>query len=291
MWCNHCQQDVPGVATLGKADGAEICCARCNLLIATKPLPEDGPKHNVGIADHGLDLDGNPNGNLDGPPAQTPDMSGEMLDSPPVLTFDDWQVETQLERIATWVGHGALSNSEEDMPRGQETLRIDSEHESAAHWHPGRLTTTTRRSKEAPTSRQASPPRATSVLALGAVAMGTAAFLCGAVLLGWSLVDGYAHLWNLGLPIMLGGQLALLVGLVMQLERIWSEGRRTSTKIDEVDERITSLRHSTRMLSTSHGSASQAFYAHMAEGASEELLLADLKGQLDLLAVRMAQRH
>ena len=126
---------------------------------------------------------------------------------------------------------------------------------------------------------------------MGTVALGTAAFLCGAVLLGWSLVDGYSHLWSLGLPITLGGQVLLLVALVMQLERIWSEGRRTSTKIAEVDEQIADLKHSTRMLSVSHGSASQAFYAHMAEGASEGLLLADLKGQLDLLAVRMAQRR
>ena len=58
MWCNHCQQDVPGVATMGKTAGAEIRCARCGRLIVTKPACEDGPKHNIGIADHGPDLDG-----------------------------------------------------------------------------------------------------------------------------------------------------------------------------------------------------------------------------------------
>ena len=85
MWCNHCQQDVPGVATLGKTDGAKICCARCGRMVATKPLRADGP------------------------PAESTDVNRAMLDSPPVLTFDDWQVETQLQRIATLAGHGSSS--------------------------------------------------------------------------------------------------------------------------------------------------------------------------------------
>ena len=284
MWCNHCQQDVPGVATLGKADGAEICCARCGRMVAVKPLREDGPTHDIGVGDHGPQLAGLP--------AESSDVSGAMLDSPPALTFDDWQLETQLERIATLAGQGSVAEVRDNAPYEREKGRIDPEHDALGGWHPGRLATTVSRPKKSPSPRrQSSPLRATSLLALAAVALGTAAFLCGAVLLGWSLVEGYAHLWSLGLPITLGGQALLLVALITQLERIWSEGRRTSTKIDEVDERIAELRQSTRMLSVSHGSASQAFYAHMAAGASEELLLADLKGQLDLLAVRMSQRH
>jgi hypothetical protein len=39
-----------------------------------------------------------------------------------------------------------------------------------------------------------------------------------------------------------------------------------------------------------HSSAAQAFYAHMADQASPYLLLADLKGQLDLVARSMARR-
>jgi len=257
-------------------------------MVATKPLREDGPTHNIGIADHGPDLDST---DLNGLPAESTDVSRAMLDSPPVLPFDDWQVETQLERIATLAGGGSSSESRGDVPYEQERVRIDPQHESLADWHPGRLVTTLRRPKKPSSPRRQTSPRATSVLAMGTVALGTAAFLCGAVLLGWSLVDGYSHLWSLGLPITLGGQVLLLVALVTQLERIWSDNRRTSTKIEEVDERIADLKQSTRMLSVSHGSASQAFYAHMADGASGELLLADLKGQLDLLAVRMSQRQ
>ena len=39
------------------------------------------------------------------------------------------------------------------------------------------------------------------------------------------------------------------------------------------------------MLNVTHSSAAQAFYAHMADEASPQTLLADLKGQIDLLAI------
>ena len=44
------------------------------------------------------------------------------------------------------------------------------------------------------------------------------------------------------------------------------------------------------LLGTSHGSPAGSFYAHMARGASPQLLLADLKSQLDLLAVKLGQK-
>ena len=41
------------------------------------------------------------------------------------------------------------------------------------------------------------------------------------------------------------------------------------------------------MLGTTHG-PSAAFYAHWAGGAAPQILLTDLKSQLDLLAVKLA---
>ena len=127
-----------------------------------------------------------------------------------------------------------------------------------------------------------------SLLAWTMLAVGMATFVCGAVLLGWSLMDGYAHLWNLGMPITLAGQLGMLVGLVLQLERLWQTNHHTTEKLNAVDGRLDDLRQTTQMLSTTHGSASHAFYAHLSEGASPQLLLTDLKSQLDLLAQRMS---
>jgi hypothetical protein len=123
------------------------------------------------------------------------------------------------------------------------------------------------------------------------MSIGLMGFCCGGVLLGWSFLAGRADLWNLGIPIAVGGQIALLIGLVLQLERIWQNNRYAVEKLDEVDERLADMHHSQALLQVNHGSAAQAFYAHMADGANPSMLLADLKGQLDLLAVKLSERR
>ena len=121
--------------------------------------------------------------------------------------------------------------------------------------------------------------------------LGVSAFIAGGALLGSAYVLQRDDLWSLGMPITVAGQVCLLLGLVLQLERLRQGSRYAAEKLSEVDRRLSDLNQATRMLGVTHGSASQAFYAHMAEGASPHLLMADLKGQLDLLAVRMSQRR
>ena len=120
------------------------------------------------------------------------------------------------------------------------------------------------------------------------LALGLALFACGAVLLGWSFAAGRSDLWPIGLPLALGGQAGLIVGLVLQLEGLWQSNRRTEKTLGDLDDELGRVRHATTLLSTSKSASGQSFYAHMAEGASPQLLLADLKGQLDLLAQQMA---
>jgi hypothetical protein len=114
-------------------------------------------------------------------------------------------------------------------------------------------------------------------------------FVCGGVLVGWSVVSARAELWNFGLPTSLLGQIALLAGLVLQLERIWSDSRETASKLEHVDDELHDLKTTTTMLGTSQSTAGSSFYAHLAGGAGPQLLLADLKGQLDLLAVKISR--
>jgi len=89
----------------------------------------------------------------------------------------------------------------------------------------------------------------------------------------------------------LGGQAALIVGLVFQLDGLWRSNREASETLDDVGSQLDELRHATSMLSTTHSSPAQSFYLHLADGASPNLLLADRKGQLDLLASRMADKR
>ena len=122
------------------------------------------------------------------------------------------------------------------------------------------------------------------------MSLGLAAFACGAVLLVWSLVGGRDDLWPIGLPLALIGQAGLIVGLVFQLDGLWHTSRKTEHAIGQLDDELARVRHATTLLSTSRTSPAQSFYVHLAEGASPHLLLADLKGQLDLLAQQMS-RH
>lgn len=116
-------------------------------------------------------------------------------------------------------------------------------------------------------------------------------FVCGGVLVGWSVVAGRPDLWNFGLPTALLGQIALLAGLVLQLERIWSDYRETASKLERVDDQLHELKTTTTMLGTNQSSPGTSFYAHMAGGAGPQVLLADLKSQLDLLAVKISQHE
>jgi hypothetical protein len=138
------------------------------------------------------------------------------------------------------------------------------------------------------------PPKHRDSKAYAAVAwliisLGAMALVFGGVLLAWSCFSGRAELWRLGLPFALGGQASLIIGLVLQLNGLWQSSHETVESISELDEQVASLRQAAAQLSTSHSSASQSFYFHLAEGCSPHMLLADLKGQLDLLAMRIAK--
>jgi hypothetical protein len=138
--------------------------------------------------------------------------------------------------------------------------------------------------------KSAHPSRA-SFFAWLFLSFGLMAFLCGIVLLVWSVVGLRGELWDLGMPITVVGQAGLLLGLILQLERIWQGNRYTAHKLDHVDKQLDDLRQTASILGMPHGSASQAFYSHLTQGASPHILLADLKGQLDLLAVKMSDRR
>jgi hypothetical protein len=117
---------------------------------------------------------------------------------------------------------------------------------------------------------------------------GVMAFVCGAVLLAWSLIAGRGELWTLGMPICLAGQLGLLLGLVFQLTKLWDDHRRAANQLASVDVRLADLKRSQTLLTAAAGTPGQSFYSHMVRGASPQILVADLKGQLDLLALQMA---
>jgi hypothetical protein len=258
MWCKNCRQDVPGLAN---ANSAQLACARCGAVL----LGQGGPAHIVGVeevAAHGVDLAGR-----------------KRAPVKPPLAIDEWEFDHDLRELQ---GLMAAAKAGQAAPLAPVVPAVGHLAHSSAAMHSGGYQT----SAQSGTQRLRSPWFAWSVLMLGVLS-----FIGGGSLLGMAYAFDRDDLWTVGMPITIAGQVCLLLGLVLQIERLWQGSRYAADKLGEVDQRLADLNQATRMLGVTHGSASQAFYAHMSEGASPHLLMADLKGQLDLLAVRMSQRR
>ncbi len=139
-----------------------------------------------------------------------------------------------------------------------------------------------------PAVKHTAGDRLLAVLAWLTLWLGTTGSVCGLALLGWSMQTGRPEYWAAGMPIILAGQIVLILGLVLELDRIWRDSRRAAARLETVDEQLHDLKTTTSLLGRTHGPSS-AFYAHWAGGAGAEVLLGDLKSQLDLLAVKLSK--
>ena len=224
-----------------------------------------------------------------GPAADANPDSGEpgaagIASGPPV--DDGWELDQQLRHIERLL-NSARSGGHRSRPAGEQQMaRLDLAHPGTDAWH---LPLAAKAARSKPSARGSSSTLA--VLTWIALSLGTTAFVCGGMLLGWSILADRQELWAPGLPIALGGQIALLVGLVLQLDRLWHDNRHAAAKLDDVGEQLRDLKTTTTMLGTSHTSPASAFYSHLAHGAGPQLLLADLKSQLDLLAVKIGREE
>jgi hypothetical protein len=192
---------------------------------------------------------------------------------PPV---DEWQADLELRRVERLVN--VLRQSHE----GEARLRIaDCE-----------LRVEKKTLAENPQSAIRDPQSQPAGLAAWAcLTLGLMAFVCGGVLVIWSFAADRADLWSLGLPLTLSGQVGLVLGLLLQLDGLSQSSRRTEETLSELDSQLGQLRGVTAMVSSTHSGPAHSFYAHLTEGASPQILLADLKGQLDLLAQQMARQR
>jgi hypothetical protein len=254
MWCKGCRQDVPA---LPSGDKQTLCCPRCGT-----PVCADLPK-------------------TDGAPA-THSFPG----------YDSWELDEQLLHIQrvlqTRKADGPDSHDDNStIPVGRrEVARFDPPQAGLPARHVAASNRTDKKRKTARRRRHSS-----GALTWLAIVLGTAGFACGGVLVIWSLTTNRHELWNIGLPVAIVGQIALLVGLVLQIDRLWCDHRAAAAKLGDVDRQLHELKTTTTLLGASQGSASTTFYSHLAGGAGPQLLLTDLKSQLDLLATKIAQEQ
>jgi hypothetical protein len=257
MWCPRCGQDVPGISS---SSSGGICCARCGAV--QRPVEgraDEAASTLADVASHGLDLN-------------------EIRSSGGVdPSFEDWAVDQSFRQLQARLGVGR---------QGERRLRRSSHAgDSAPQWQVHRSHKKIPAPHRRPTRKVAS-----RIFGSGVLLAGLAVIACGAVFMGQSFVDDRPDLWTEGMPLVAAGQVVLLLGLVLKLERVWQQSRYAAHKLEEVNSHLHRLEQTTALLGVTHGSASQAFYAHMADEANPKMLLADLKGQIDLLAMSMAKR-
>jgi hypothetical protein len=219
---------MPAVAA--EAGGA-VRCVRCRRLLGGGEANAPHRRGVAELADHGLELDKRLGSSTDSSEAWTaPPRSADLPSAMPQLSdgWEDWLLATELQRVRRRFDLPAsrAATAIRDRP-GDRTF-------IAAPLHAPRQEPAARHSAR-PNGRRSSP------LVMGALSLGLMAFVCGGVLLGWSVFSGRNELWNVGLPIALAGQFGLLLGLLLQLDFLGEGSRRATDRLEEVDQRLDCL--------------------------------------------------
>jgi hypothetical protein len=82
---------------------------------------------------------------------------------------------------------------------------------------------------------------------------GLIALACGGTMLVWSVPMGREDLWSLGLPLALGGQGAIIFGLIGLLEVASGRQKSLKTALDEHRQRLERLQNLGEAAQASHG--------------------------------------
>jgi hypothetical protein len=148
--------------------------------------------------------------------------------SPPAIPDEDWQLEADIRAVHRLLASLQASNSESEqelpLPVPQLVQRQSGDGE---------------------------PASPVGFAAWTLVSFSSAALACGAVLLGWSVATERPDLWQIGLPLAIGGQAGLLVGLALYLEGLWRGGR---SRLDTPPDREIVI-HSAAHIPPPHGLA------------------------------------
>ncbi|MBI82701.1 MAG: hypothetical protein CMJ81_05870 [Planctomycetaceae bacterium] len=124
-----------------------------------------------------------------------------------------------------------------------------------------------------------------------ALTLGLMAVVCGGSLMAWAYFGARSELWTVGVVAACVGQIGLLIGLILHLDRLWHSNRENSQTLGSLHYRLADLRHTTSMLHSSHQTEATIPEIHIDAALNTEAKLASLKGQLDQLTSQMQQQQ
>jgi hypothetical protein len=188
-------------------------------------------------------------------------------------------LDEQLRRVKRVLDSAKMSCGPQAEPAETRQARLDATHSDTPAWHVPAEAAPDR------TNRTGSAARSSlsGAITWSALSLGVTALVCGGILLGWSMVTGRQELWSLGLPIVLGGQLGLVVGLILQLDHLWHDSRRASEKLDHVDQQLVELKHRGAERATDEFSGASTGDRHRIDGP-DSALIKDLNTRLERLS-------
>jgi hypothetical protein len=154
----------------------------------------------------------------------------------PASAYDGWELDEQLRHIDRMLQTTASKGIASGEIFRRESSRVDLPHPKSNAWHIPTIHPIPQ--QEAVKVEQVEQKTLLGILSWIALSFGTAGFTCGSILLGWSLATGRLELWSIGLPVAFGGQVALLIGLVLQLSRLWHDNRTAVVKLASTNEQL-----------------------------------------------------
>ena len=75
------------------------------------------------------------------------------------------------------------------------------------------------------------------------LSLGLMAFACGSAMLVWSVMEAREELWSYGIPLVLGGQGAVIFGLIGLAENAAQRQKQTAAALDEYRQRLTMMQN------------------------------------------------
>lgn len=236
MWCRNCEQDVPGVAV--PDDPERICCARCNAPLSRNRDAEPRAIRNHHPSEAVRPSSGAPRWRLRDDLAAArrfAETAPAYRDRPDGAT-PDFQLAPPDAARPLFNAAGAPSDAAEFLarptttPSGSRGLKK----RGLARW--------------GTVMSWLSMMLGATALAFGGVVSLWPLFspigpLSGGALPGGQLPGGAGELWAVGWPMVLGGQLLLLLGLLSQFEGLLRVNRRQHVVLKQLDREVRQLRH------------------------------------------------
>ena len=260
MWCSQCQQDVPAVVRCAQGP---LLCTQCEHEVG-EPLVSQESCHCP--SDTGLSFDAF-------------DMQQAAAEQELASPICELQREQSNEKLR-WIDRQLHRSYRSDLavevaPRLREPV---------ASVTPPPVMATTQRTQDEPKSKT------TSWLLSLLLGVGVIGFCSGLGLLAWSTAFHLPQLWQRGMTLTIGAEGLLILSLAWMAARLWHNSRRVNRQLHGVDRQLAEIEQITGTLAGSQQPTSQHFYHHANQAASPHMLVANLRGQVDLMSARLASK-